>query len=165
MPILGIEQPEFIQISDTLRLRKYDGVCGFALAWYQDEETLLLVDGKNEPYTMERLRGMYEYLNSHGELYFIEALTGGQHRPIGDVTFWKEDMPIVIGQRTERGRGVGRQVVSALVRRGRELGYDRLYVDEIYDNNIGSRKCFEAAGFRAYEKTGRGQRYCLSLSD
>ena len=45
MPIQGIEQPAVIQIDPGLRLRKYDGKDDFALAWYQDEETVYLVDG------------------------------------------------------------------------------------------------------------------------
>ena len=73
MAIQGIEQPEMIQIDDALRLRKYDGVHDFALSWYQDEVTVWLVDGNRNPYTMERLGGMYHYLNEAGELYFIEV--------------------------------------------------------------------------------------------
>ena len=72
MAIQGIEQPEIIQIDDALRLRKYDGVHDFALTWYQDEETVWLVDGKRNPYTLERLDGMYHYLDKRGEVYFIE---------------------------------------------------------------------------------------------
>ena len=161
--IQGIEQPEIIQIDNTLRLRKYDGVHDFALEWYQDEETVYLVDGKRDPYTMERLGGMYRYLNNAGELYFIEALENGTYKPIGDVTFWQEDMPIVIGDRNYRGRKIGRRVVSALVKRGVALGYNHLEVGEIYDWNEGSRRCFESVGFQAYEKTEKGAKYRLLL--
>ncbi len=49
MPIQGITQPDLIQINNTLRLRRYDGIHDFALEWYQDEEMLWLVDGKREP--------------------------------------------------------------------------------------------------------------------
>lgn len=163
MPIPGIEQPELLAVDDGLRLRKYDGACGFALNWYQDPETVYLVDGRREPYSPERLHRMYDYLNAHGELYFIELLEADGWRPIGDVTFCREDMPIVIGETAQRGRGVGRRVVEALVRRGRALGYDTLYVNEIYDYNTGSRACFARAGFRACEKTDRGRRYVLEL--
>ena len=163
MAIQGIEQPVVIQIDEFLRLRKYDGVYDFALAWYQDEETVYLVDGKRDPYTMERLGGMYRYLNNAGELYFIEALENGTYKPIGDVTFWQEDMPIVIGDRNYRGRKIGRRVVSALVQRGIALGYDYLEVGEIYDWNESSRRCFESVGFQAYEKTDKGAKYKLTL--
>ncbi len=154
-------QPDFIRVDEKIRLRKYDGVYDFALQWYQDEETLLLVDGRNEPYTMERLQRMYEYLHQRGELYFIEYLDGDRFVPIGDVTFWQQDLPIVIGNQCYRGRGIGGKVVAALVKRGQSLGYDCLYVHEIYDYNEGSRRCFERAGFLPYEKTEKGHRYQL----
>ena len=156
MGIQGIEQPEIFQIDDTLRLRKYDGVHDFALEWYKDEETVYLVDGKRDPYTMPRLKGMYEYLNDAGELYFIEVLENGTYKPIGDVTFWQEDMPIVIGEPAFRVRGIGRKVIAAMIHRGRTLGYDYLEVGEIYDWNEGSRRCFESVGFTPHEKTEKG---------
>lgn len=161
--IQGTEQPEIIQIDDSLRLRKYDGVHDFALAWYQDEETVWLVDGNRNPYTMERLNGMYRYLNNAGELYFIEVCGNGTYKPIGDVTFWQEDMPIVIGDPTYRGKGIGSKVISALIERGRSLGYDHLAVSEIYDWNDGSRRCFESVGFVACEKTEKGNTYRQKL--
>ena len=163
MAIQGIEQPDIIQIDDTLRLRKYDGTHDFALAWYQDEETVWLVDGNRNPYTPERLAGMYHYLNEAGELYFIEIMENGTYKPIGDVTFWQEDMPIVIGDPNYRGNGIGRRVILALIQRGRMLGFDHLAVGEIYDWNKGSRRCFESVGFTPHEKTDKGHSYRMSL--
>ncbi|MBQ8238309.1 MAG: GNAT family N-acetyltransferase [Oscillospiraceae bacterium] len=163
MAIQGIKQPAVIQIDETLRLRKYHGLYHFALKWYQNEDTVYLVDGKRDLYTMERLQGMYEYLNNAGELYFIEILENGTYQPIGDVTFWQEDLPIVIGDPRYRGRGIGRKIISAMIRRGRELGFGHLLVNEIYNWNEGSRRCFESMGFRAYEKTVKGARYRLTL--
>ncbi len=162
MPIQNIEQPAVIQIDDSLRLRKYDGVYDFALEWYQDPDTVYLVDGKREVYTIERLAAMYEYLNNAGELYFIEVLEAGTYRPIGDVTFWQNDMPIVIGVPDYRGRKIGSKVISALIQRGKELGYKYLGVDEIYRWNEASKRCFEGLGFSAYENTEKGARYRLS---
>lgn len=164
MAIEGIVQPDIIEIDNELRLRKFDGAYDFAFEWYQDEETVYLVDGVKRPYSWETLRGMYEYLNQHGELYFIEALKDGVFVPIGDVTFRQQDMTIVIGDKAYRGKGIGRKIISRLVERGRELGYKKLYVSEIYDFNIVSRKCFEAMGFKAYEKTGKGSRFVLELA-
>lgn len=164
MAIQGIEQPELIQIDETLRLRKFDDHYEFALAWYQDEETNYLVDGKRGTYDYARLSGMYHYLENKGELYFIEVLENGTYTPIGDVAFWQKDMPIVIGDRSYRGRQIGRKVVFALVQRGKALGYDHLEVDEIYDWNDGSRRCFESVGFQAYEKTEKGSRYSKAAS-
>ena len=165
MAIQEIDKPAVIQIDESLRLRKYDGVYDFALAWYQDEETVYLVDGKKYPYTMPRLKGMYEYLNNAGELYFIEVLENGTYKPIGDVTFWQEDMPIVIGDPNYRGKGIGRRVIQSLIRRGRMLGFDHLEVGEIYDWNEGSRRCFESVGFRVFKKTEKGHSFQMTLEE
>lgn len=163
MPIAGIVQPAILPVEEGLRLRKYDGVHEFALAWYQDVEMVWLVDGVRRAYDAETLCRMYTYLNNHGELYWIEVEEKGAWRPIGDVTFWQEDMPIVIGETAWRGKGIGRRVIAALVQRGRSLGYASLHVEEIYDWNEGSRRCFESVGFRACEKTDKGSSYVLEL--
>ena len=163
MPIAGLDQPAILPVDDGLRLRKYDGAHAFALPWYQNEELVYLVDGVRRAYDEETLNRMYTYLNSHGELYWIEVEENGAWRPIGDVTFWQEDMPIVIGEAAWRGKGIGRRVIAALVQRGRALGYESLHVEEIYDWNEGSRRCFESVGFRACEKTDKGSSYVLEL--
>ena len=163
MPMEGIEQPQVIQIEENLRLRRFDGIFDFAFGWYQDAETVYLVDGVKKPYDMATLRGMYGYLDKHGELYFIETMENGGWKPIGDVAFWQDDLPIVLGDRNYRGKGVGRKVVSALVERGKSLGWTELRVGEIYSFNEGSRRCFERVGFRAYERTEKGDRFVLKL--
>ena len=163
MAIEGVEQPAYIQIEDTLRLRRYDGTADFALPWYRDEELVYLVDGVKKAYDREYLYDMYNYLDAHGELYFIEALENGAWTPIGDVTFLKEDMPIVIGEAAYRGRGIGQKVIRALMDRGRALGYDRLGVKEIYDSNTASIRCFMACGFAPVEQTDKGWRYEAKL--
>lgn len=165
MAIQGIEQPEILQIDDLIRLRKYDGIYDFAFEWYQDEETVHLVDGVRKPYSQETLKCMYEYLNKQGELYFIEVLVGEGYRPIGDVCFWKDDMPIVIGDRAYRGQGIGKKVIGFFIERGKSLGYETLRVNEIYDFNTASRRCFENFGFKAYEKTEKGSRYEIKITE
>ena len=163
MAIRGVDQPACIQIDPTLRLRRYDGTADFAFTWYQDEETVYLVDGVRKPYSRETLYAMYKYLDARGELYFIEALTDGAWTPVGDVAFSREDMPIVIGEPAFRGRGLGRQVILSLMDRGRQLGYDTLGVREIYDWNDASARCFASCGFKPVEKTEKGWRYEAKL--
>lgn len=163
MPMQGIAQPELLMVDEGLRLRRYDGGRTFALPWYQDEETLWLVDGCREPYDEAKLARMYTYLNAQGELYWIEIREGDAWRPIGDVTFWPEDMPIVIGEAAYRGRGIGAKVIRALAERGRALGFDSLAVQEIYHYNAASRRCFEKAGFCEVKSTGAGVTLRLTL--
>lgn len=164
MPIPGIEQPEFLTAGEGLRLRRFSQPYDFAFPWYQDAETVFLVDGVKEPYTRQKLDRMYRWLDAHGDLYFIEVWQEGVWLPIGDVTFWQDNLPIVIGNQAFRGRGIGRQVIARLIERGRELGYPYLAVNEIYDYNLASRKCFESLGFTAAEKTGKGRRYILRFN-
>lgn len=45
MAIEGVEQPEFLQVDEKIRLRKFDGIYDFSFEWYQNEETVYLVDG------------------------------------------------------------------------------------------------------------------------
>lgn len=166
MPIEGIPQPETVAVSPTLRLRKFDPRedCSFALPWYQDEELVRLVDGADAAvYTIERLLGMYRYLDQHGELYWIEELRDGVFVPVGDVTLEREDMPIVIGPGDCRGRGIGRAVVRALLRRAGELGWDHAAVREIYSYNTASQRLFLSCGFRESGKTDSGASYRREL--
>lgn len=162
MPIPGIPQPPLLLVDPTLRLRQYDGRPDFALSWYQDQELLRLVDGPEaEPYTRQDLRDMFEYYQRRGEVYWIEVLEQGEFVPVGDVTFLQHDLPIVIGEPSYRGIGIGSKVVAALVRRGKALGYSYLEVREIYAYNLASQKLFENAGFQRHKKTKYGYSYRL----
>lgn len=163
MPIENIVQPELLPAAAGLRLRKYGGVHDFALSWYQDPETVWLVDGDRDVYTPEKLNKMYAHQDTHGELYFIEALENGLWRPVGDVCLSPDDFAIVIGEKTYRARGVGRAVVSALIERARSLGWKRVRVGDIYDFNAGSRRLFASLGFREEARTEKGRSYILPL--
>ena len=158
------KQPELIIIDECLRLRKFDGKFDFALDWYKDEETVKLVDGEDaEIYDFDTLQRMYNYLNNQGELYFIEVKEDDEFRPIGDVTFWSEDMPIVIGDKNYRAKGIGYKVIKALVQRAESLGYNEIYVNEIYLYNIASQKAFEKAGFKRFKENKSGYSYVLKI--
>lgn len=164
MPIIGIKQPNIINITKELRLRRYDGIFDFALRWYQDEDTLMLVNNSPDKYDSIRLERMYTYLDGQGEEYFIEVLKGQTFIPIGDVTFSKDDMPIVIGEKDYRGKGIGKQVIKTLINRAKEIGYLEVQVDEIYKFNYSSQRLFESCGFKNYETTDNGFRYKLMLA-
>lgn len=164
MDISKNTQPEYIIIEERLRLRKFDGKYDFALCWYKDEEIVRLVDGEEaKAYDSDKLARMYNYLNNKGEVYFIEIKKDNEYLPIGDVTFWKEDMPIVIGDKNYHGKGIGYKVVMALVERAKILGLDEIYVNEIYSYNIASQKTFEKAGFKKYKETKKGYSYILNV--
>lgn len=154
--------PDIINVGEDIHLRLYDGKADFALEWYQDEEMVKLVDGPEAKiYDKEKLYRMYNYLNNKGELYFIEVKNNKEFKPIGDVTLCEDDMPIVIGNKAYRGKGLGEKVIRALIKRGQELGYETIKVKEIYSFNKASQKCFEKAGFKRAEVTERGFSFVL----
>ena len=164
MPIKDINQPEIINIDSNLRLKKFDNKFSFAFDWYQDEDTVKLVDGINaKNYNFNTLESMYQYLNNVGELYFIEILENNEFIPIGDVTFWKDDMPIVIGDKNYRNKGIGKKVIEALISRAKELGYQEIKVREIYTFNTASQRLFESVGFKKSGNTTNGFSYTLSI--
>lgn len=159
-----VEQPEILPIDHELRLRRFNYEYSFALEWYQDEETVQLVDGLDAPvYDYNKLTKMYEYLDKMGELYFIEMLENNIYRPIGDVTFTKEDLPIVIGDKNYRSKGIGKRVLKALIERGKELGYKDIKVREIYTYNTASQKLFESVGFKKAGNTNKGYTYIYNI--
>lgn len=163
MAVAGAIQPEYINISPSLRLRKYTDDCLFALDWYQDSETLMMVDGVDSPYDAERLYRMYHYLEAKGEVYFIEIKENEEFVPIGDVTLCENDMPIVIGVPKYRNKGIGRQVVGALIERAVSLGFKEVFVGEIFSFNISSQRMFESLGFKKWGKTEKGFKYALKI--
>lgn len=159
----GVEQPKLLEIDKYLRLRKYDGYHDFALIWHQDLELVWLIDGDEEVYSVDLLNRMYDYLSKNGECYFIEILVDGQFLPIGDVTLFKDDFAIAIGDKRYWKKGIGTKVLHRMIERAREVGLEEILVEEIYDWNIGSRKLFEKCGFEAVEKTQKGWSYKKNL--
>lgn len=68
--------------------------------------------------------------------------------PIGDVTMKAEHPPLVIGVAKYRGRGIGKKVMGAVLRRAKEVGITKIHGSANYDYNIASQRLHEALGFR-----------------
>ncbi len=157
----------------VVRLRPFregDHAIHMALKWYRDRDVLDGVGGMDEaPYDEARVGRMYHYLNTHGEVYFIEVNQNGQWLPIGDVTLSPDTTPIVIGDKGWRSRGIGARVLALLIRRARALGYTEMWAKEIWAHNVQSQRLFERMGFRRVEE-GRDEkgrtwyRYRLDLT-
>lgn len=170
MGIEGYELPDLIQVTADVRLRPFDlqhaagDQLQALLPCYQDRETVRMVDGPNaQPYDMEKLRSMFQYMREHGELYLIERLTRDRGWiPIGDAALQSHATPIVLSPKYRR-QGIGRAVIKALIDRARELGWSSVEVSEIYDYNLVSRRTYESLGFVPIEDTQLGHRYQLAL--
>ena len=150
MPFNDITQPEIIMIDDTLRLRAYDGNSSIAYEWYQDDVVRKFSEGITDPnirLESEWVAKKLNALNKSGELYFIEINENGEFIPIGDVTLQANNPPIEIGVARYRGVGIGTKVMTALVKRAREIGMKKIYNTGCCEDNTASQKMLENAGF------------------
>ncbi|GAA0290131.1 RimJ/RimL family protein N-acetyltransferase [Gracilibacillus halotolerans] len=120
-----------------------------ALPWYQDEEVLYNSEGEGTPsYDLTIVERMYNHLTTIGEVYIIEVNQSDKWVPIGDITLSKEMVPIVIGHKEYRGKGIGKHVIKLIIKRAKELNWNQIKVNKIYSYNLASRKMFEGLGFR-----------------
>lgn len=88
----------------------------------------------------------------------IEVVDGGEARLVGvaflsplDRAAGSAELHAMIGDPAERGRGVGRKAVAALVGIGFGLGLRRIHL-KVLETNTAARRTYEACGFRV---TGR----------
>lgn len=89
-------------------------------------------------------------------------------------------MHIVNSDKVFRHKGFAQRVIRALVLRGKSLGYDSLYLNEVYEYNIASQKCFvvisvsgdlkiekpnERIFLLTVEKPGVSAEHCIYVDD
>lgn len=152
---------------DDIRLRPFNAEIDLdtAIRWYKDREVLLYSEGgESQAFDADRVLKMYRYLSKIGELYIIEILKGKKWLPIGDATLSGSTMPIVIGDGTYRSKGIGKKVLSLLMRRAKDLRWKELNVKCIYEYNSRSLSLFLHAGFTISDKyTDPTEKRCISL--
>ena len=150
MALKEFVQPEIIDISDSLRLRKYDGHYELFLPGYQNpvvyQNSEGIFDESRIP-DLDYVKGMCTYLAKMGELYYIEAKEMDTYVPIGDVTVKDENPPIAIWIDTYRGKGIGKLVMQIVINRLKELGFEKITGSTVYQWNTASQKLHENLGF------------------
>lgn len=164
MPLCHIQQPDVILLTESLRLKKYNGCYERALAGYQDpyvyQNSEGIWDERRKP-DINYVRGMFQYLDKAGELYFIEILKDGAYTSIGDVTIKPENPPVAIWFSEYRGKGIGTLVMQAVIQRLRDLGYRQITHSAVYKWNAPSLHLHQKLGF---DITGETQdSYLLDL--
>lgn len=167
MALKDMIQPELISIQPWLRLRKYDGNFALLLSGYQNpvvyQNSEGIFDESRIP-DLAYVERMCRYLAKAGELYYIEVLENGQFTPIGDVTVKEENPPIAIWRDEYRYRGIGTLVMQTVIRRLRELGYDKITGSTVYKWNLASQILHEKLGFRRVREEGDEIFYELELN-
>ena len=167
MPLPNIEQPEIISVSATLRLRQYDGKYEVFLPGYQNPTVYQNSEGifdETRIPNLDYVKGMCNYLQKVGELYYIEILENGLFVPIGDVTIKPDNPPIAIWFDRYHGKGIGKLVMQALIQRLRALGYSKITGSMVFRWNLASQKLHEGLGFVRTNENEREITYELDLN-
>ena len=130
------------QVDEAIRLIPYYRNDAVSLAWYQDVEICRQVDNQEEPYDLDQLHRMYDYLCSNGHCYYIEY----QGSLVGDVSLCEDgEVAIVIGKNYQN-QGIGRRCIQAMIQLANEQGLAAVKA-RIYRFNHRSRHLLESLGF------------------
>ena len=166
MGLKDFEQPELIEISDTLRLRKFDGNYEQFLPGYQNpvvyQNSEGIFDESRIP-DLDYVTGMCKYLAKAGELYYIEVRDGDGFIPIGDVTVKETNPPIAIWVDAYRGKGIGKLVMQTVIDRLKKLGFAKITGSTVYKWNLPSQKMHEKLGFVKVEENEKEIIYALKM--
>ena len=130
-------------IDDELTLIPYFPNSEVTLRWYQDPGLCKQVDNTDRVYTLETLNGMYSYLSTHGDCYYIQY----RGALVGDVTLQTNGEISIVVCKEYQNRRIGRRCVAEMIALAREKGFQEV-IANIYSFNVQSRKMFEAVGFR-----------------
>ena len=168
MPLPDVSQPQASQINSWLRLRRYDGHWEQLLPGYQDpvvyQNSEGIFDERDIP-NSDYVRNMCGFLNSTGELYYIEVKEGEEYRPVGDVTVKGENPPIAIWMERYRGKGIGTLVMRAVIQRLKQLGFQKITGSTVYKWNAASQRLHEKLGFTLVSESERERIYQLDLKE
>lgn len=118
-----------------------------SLPWYQDPDVCKQVDNRDEPYTLELLHCMYDFLSTHGDCFYIEY----KGVLVGDV-FLRDNAEVAIVICKEyQNRHIGRQCVLDMLALEREKGMKTVKAN-IYSFNKQSQMMFQSVGFEKKEE-------------
>ena len=166
MPLPNIPQPQLLPIAPGLRLRRYDGHYEIFLPGYQ---TPAVYENSEGIFDLEKIpdlgyvKGMCNFLDRAGELYYIEIEESGAFVPIGDVTIKPQNPPIALWREEYQGKGIGRQVMQAVNARLRALGYEKISGSSVFRWNTASQRLHESLGFYRVGENEREFFYDLTL--
>lgn len=132
-------------IDREIRLIPYYRNDEVSLPWYQDLDVCKQVDNREEPYDLELLHGMYDYLCAHGECFYIEY----KGVLVGDVSLRDNSEIAIVVCKEYQNHHIGRRCVTDMLKLAREKGMCKVKAN-IYSFNEQSQRMFQSVGF---EKT------------
>ena len=129
-------------IDAELSLTPYYPAPEITLSWYQDPQLCKQVDNIDFVYTLDRLNGMYTYLSTHGDCYYIRY----RGVLVGDVSLRENAEIAIVVCREYQNRGIGRRAVREMLKLAKEKGMTEVRV-QIYSFNAQSQRMFASVGF------------------
>ncbi len=130
-------------IDDEIKLIPYYRNDEVSLPWYQDLDICKQVDNRDEPYDLDLLHCMYDYLSSHGNCYYIEY----KGTLVGDVSLRENAEVAIVVCKEYQNRHIGRRCIEDMLKLAKEKGMEKVKAN-IYSFNEQSRRMFEALGFQ-----------------
>ena len=134
-------------IDSEIRLIPYYRNDGASLPWYQDLDVCRQVDDRDTPYDLTLLHQMYDYLNTHGDCYYIEY----QGVLVGDVSLRDSGEVAIVVCKEYQNRHIGRRCVLEMLKLAEEKGMARVTAN-IYSFNHQSQRMFQSVGFKKTDK-------------
>ena len=129
-------------IDDEITLVRYYPNYKTALGWYQDLQLCKQVDNRDSVYDLGLLKGMYHYLNKHGDLFYIKY----KNRLCGDVCLQPDGEVNIVIAKPFQNKHIGRRVINEIIRLAKEKQIQKLHA-QIYSFNTQSQKMFQSIGF------------------
>ena len=130
-------------VDDEITLVAYYPNYATALEWYQDLELCKQVDNRDTAYDIKLLKGMYKYLNNHGDLFYIKY----KNRLCGDVCLQPNGEVNIVIAKPFQNKHIGRRVINEIIQLAKEKNIPQLHA-EIYCFNTQSQKMFQSIGFK-----------------
>ncbi len=129
-------------IDKELKLIPYYRNDEVSLPWYQNLDVCKQVDNRDEPYDLELLHCMYDYLSSNGDCYYIEY----EGKLVGDVSLRSNGEIAIVVCKEYQNRHIGRRCVLDMLKLAKEKEMDKVKAN-IYSFNKQSRTMFQSVGF------------------
>ena len=129
-------------VDEEISLVRYYPNYKTALVWYQDPELCKQVDNRDAVYDLSLLKGMYKYLDRHGDLFYVKY----KNRLCGDVCLQPDGEVNIVIAKPFQNKHIGRRVIGEIIRLAKEKNIPALRA-EIYSFNTQSQKMFQSIGF------------------
>ncbi|MBR1708155.1 MAG: GNAT family N-acetyltransferase [Clostridia bacterium] len=129
-------------VDSEIRLIPYYRNDEASLTWYQDLDVCKQVDNRDEPYDLNLLHNMYDYLSSHGECYYIEF----KGKLVGDVSLGDNAELAIVVCKEYQNQHIGRRCIREMLTLAAEKGMNSVKAN-IYSFNEQSQRMFESIGF------------------